>query len=112
MCITFKIGCNQALEFLKKKRKLSATQKDEKKSQIQDRISNKKQKESANAVDDNIILAGESSGSSMVDSANCVQVFERVYNTFSEYVQGLNIPKVGSVQNITEELVSICEEKA
>ena len=47
----------------------------------------------------------------MVDSTNCVQVFERVFNKFSTYVQGLHIPKVGSVRNNTEELVSICEDK-
>jgi hypothetical protein len=81
-CITFKIGRDQASESLKKKRKLSATQRSEKKTQIQDRISSKKTKESANAVDDEIIIAVESSGGSMVASANCVQVFERVFNKF------------------------------
>ena len=47
----------------------------------------------------------------MVGSASCVQVFERVFNKFAAYVQGLDIPKVGSVQKNTEELLSICEEK-
>ena len=42
----------------------------------------------------------------MVDSANCVQVFERVYKKFFTYVQGLNIPQAGSVQNTMEEFVS------
>ena len=48
----------------------------------------------------------------MVDSANCVQVFERVFNKIPTYVQESNIPNVGSVQNTMEELVSVCEEKA
>lgn len=77
MCITFKTGRYQTLESLKKKRKLSATQRDEK-NQIQDKISSKKVKELENAVYDTPIIAREIAGGSMEDSENCVQVIKKV----------------------------------